>query len=290
MSLINRIKRRLSRTANLASAIDVANSRESQPVAEAPPPVAPPADPSLADASLSGWFKQETGELFEGFPILETDHVLDVGCGDGAFISFCANQGAEVTFADIDAEKIATVKSRLDTSKARGVHGLVTDANPLPLPDAYADKVVAMEVLEHVDHPPEFLQELVRVGKPGALYLISVPDPVGEQVQKHLAPPGYFEKPNHINIFDRETFERLIVEAGLVVEKRSSYGFYWTVFWAFFWTCDQDLLASPRHPLLQSWANTWELMLTMRDGPRIKKALDEAMPKSQAIIARKPLL
>ena len=141
--------------------------------------------------------------------------------------------------------------------------------------------------MEHVDSPENFLRELVRVGKPGALYLLSVPDAVSEQVQKKLAPPNHFEKPNHINVFSRQEFEKLILDSGLVIEKRAYYGFYWSIFWAFFWTCDQDL-SPPWHPLLESWAKTWELMLKMRDGPRIKKALDEAMPKSQAIIARKP--
>ncbi|MEO4048038.1 class I SAM-dependent methyltransferase [Pseudomonas sp. CAU 1711] len=251
-------------------------------------PVEPvPADFTLVDASLSGWFKEETGELLEGFPVSADDHVLDVGCGDGTFIGFCAKLGAEVTFADIDSEKIATVSSRLEQFNARGVHGLVSDADPLPLPDAYADKIIAMEVMEHVDSPSSFIHELVRVGKPGALYLLSVPDATSELVQKHLAPPGHFEKPNHINVFSRAEFEQLIVDAGLIIEKHAYYGFYWSIFWAFFWTCDQDL-SPPWHPLLESWARTWDMLLKMRDGPRIKKALDEAMPKSQAIIARKP--
>ncbi|CRO36601.1 hypothetical protein PAERUG_P12_London_17_VIM_2_11_09_04363 [Pseudomonas aeruginosa] len=37
----------------------------------------------LRDAVLSGWFNQETDELFSGFPISAEDTVLDVGCGDG---------------------------------------------------------------------------------------------------------------------------------------------------------------------------------------------------------------
>lgn len=247
----------------------------------------PPADPSLHDAYLSGWLRHETGELLEGFPIIASDVVLDVGCGDGAFSRFCAQQGADVTFADISEDKIAHVTRMLQDTPARAVRPLLTDANPLPLPDAYADKVIAMEVLEHVDEPPRFLQELLRVGKPGALYLITVPDAVSEGVQKHLAPPAHFEKPNHINVFSREEFERLVVEAGLVIERKAYYGFYWSVWWSLFWTCDQDL-SPPWHPLLQSWSDTWAKMLAMPDGPRIKKALDEAMPKSQAIIARKP--
>lgn len=242
---------------------------------------------TFEDARLSGWFSQQTGELLKGFPIRAEDSVLDVGCGDGTFINFCAQFGAEITFADIDAEKILQVEARLRQSAARALHPLVTDANPLPLPDAYASKVIAMEVMEHVDDPAQFLRELVRVGKPGALYLLSVPDAVSEGVQQELAPPTHFQKPNHINIFTREEFERLVLDSGLVIEKKATYGFYWAVWWAFFWTCDQDL-APPWHPLLENWARTWEAMLKTPDGPRIKSALDKVMPKSQAIIARKP--
>lgn len=261
-----------------------------EPASPQPEAVEPvPADFTLLDASLSGWFREETGELLEGFTISPEDHVLDVGCGEGVFIAFCARRGAEVTYADIDAVQVDAVSARLQGSNARAAHPIVSDASPLPLPDAYADKVIAMEVMEHVDNPPAFLKELVRVGKPGALYLLSVPDMVSERVQQHLAPPGHFEKPNHINVFDRETFERLVTDAGLVVERKAYYGFYWSIFWAFFWTCDQDL-SPPWHPLLESWARTWDMVLKMRDGSRIKKALDEAMPKSQAIIARKPFV
>lgn len=249
------------------------------------PPV--PHDFTLLDARLSGWFLEETGELLAGFPVLPEDHVLDVGCGDGSFIRFCANRGAEVTFVDIDAEKVREVEQLLHGSPARALHGVVSDANPLPLPDACFDKVIGMEVLEHVDDPVQFLAELVRVGKPGALYLISVPDITSETVQRKVAPPLHFQKPNHINVFTREEFACLITDSGLVLEQKAYYGFYWSMFWAMFWTCNQDL-SPPWHPLLENWARTWDALLKMPDGPRIKKALDEAMPKSQAIIARKP--
>lgn len=245
-------------------------------------------DITLVDAHLSGWFHRESQELFEGFPISAEDSVLDIGCGDGTFIRFCAEFGAEVIFADIDAEKIAGVERSLQGSRARSIIPLVTDANPLPLPDGRVDKVVAMEVLEHVEDPAQFVLELVRIGKPGAQYLITVPDAVAENVQKHLAPASYFERPNHIRVFQRDEFEKLLTDAGLIVEKRAYYGFYWSMWWFFFWTCKQDL-SPPWHPLLEAWQRTWGILLSTPDGPRIKKALDEAMPKSQAIIARKPL-
>lgn len=244
-------------------------------------------DSSLHDAYLSGWFLHETQELLEGFAIHADDTVLDVGCGDGPFVSFCAQQGAEVIFADIDAVKVAAVAEMLKGSPARAVTPLVSDANPLPLPDARASKVIAMEVLEHVDDPAQFMRELVRVGKPGAQYLITVPDPVGEGIQKHLAPDEYFQKPNHIRVFQREEFEKLVTDAGLIIEHRVHYGFYWSIWWFFFWACKQDL-SPPWHPLLENWSKTWATLLAMPDGPRIKKVLDDSMPKSQALIARKP--
>lgn len=246
-----------------------------------------PNDPTLTDAHLSGWFHRETQELFEGFPIGAEDSVLDIGCGDGTFVRFCAEFGAEVIFADIDGEKIAGVERSLHGSRARGIVPLVTDANPIPLADARVSKVVAMEVLEHVQDPAQFVRELVRVGKPGAQYLITVPDAAAENVQKQLAPSSYFEHPNHIRVFQREEFEKLLTDAGLIVEKRSYYGFYWSIWWFLFWACKQEL-SPPWHPLLESWQRTWGILLSTPDGPRIKKALDDAMPKSQAIIARKP--
>ena len=250
--------------------------------------VAPTDDTStLTDAYLSGWFRRDSGELFEGFPINAEDTVLDIGCGDGPFAQFCAERGAEVIFADIDANKVAAVTEMLKKTPARAVIPLVTNANPIPLPDARANKIIAMEVLEHVDNPAQFMSELVRVAKPGAQFLITVPDPLGESVQKKLAPDAYFEHPNHIRVFQRDEFEKLILNSGLIIERRADYGFYWSIWWFLFWACKQDL-APPWHPLLENWTRTWNMLLSMPDGPRIKKALDEAMPKSQAIIARKP--
>jgi len=264
------------------------------PAEPAPLPVVAPEDPpatpdnsTLTDAYLSGWFRRDSGELFEGFPINAEDTVLDIGCGDGPFAQFCAERGAEVIFADIDAEKVAAVEAMLKQSPARGVIPLVTDANPIPLSDARVNKIIAMEVLEHVEDPAQFMRELVRVAKPGAQFLLTVPDPLGESVQKKLAPAAYFEHPNHIRVFQREEFEQLILDAGLVIERRADYGFYWSVWWFLFWACKQDL-SPPWHPLLDSWTHTWNMLLSMPDGARIKKALDAAMPKSQAIIARKP--
>ncbi|SFH79625.1 Methyltransferase domain-containing protein [Collimonas sp. OK307] len=263
-------------------------------VPEAPATVAvPPAvaidsfHVGLRDALESGWYLHESSELYRGFVISAEDVVLDIGCGDGGNSLFCANHGAHVIVADIDAAKVESTMQRLAETPARLVQGIVGDANPLKLEDGIASKVVCMEVLEHVDDTAQFLSELVRVGKPGAHYLLSVPDPVQETLQKGLAPPWYFEKPNHIRIIQRDEFEKMVTDAGLVIERHEYFGFYWSVWWLFFWISKVDL-SNASHPLLDNWAKTWETLMDTPDGEQVRLALNNFMPKSQVIIARKP--
>lgn len=243
----------------------------------------------LVDSYLSGWLRNDTGELIEGFAITAADTVLDIGCGDGGYATFSGKHGAAVILADVDAEKIEIAQRRVLDAGARSVKTLVTDAKPLPLPDAHVSRIVAMEVLEHVDDPAQFMAELVRVAAPGALFLLTVPDELIETIQTHIAPPVYFEKPNHIRIFKRGELAQLALDAGLTIERTTQYGFYHSVWWSLYWACENQPLSPPWHPLIESWTQTWTTLLSLPDGPRIKQALDAAMPKSQVVIARKPL-
>jgi ubiquinone/menaquinone biosynthesis C-methylase UbiE len=253
----------------------------------------------LHDAVESGWFHRERGELFTGFPISSDDVVLDIGCGNGDFSRYCGEFGAHIIFSDIDPKSVRKTERLLAGSAARGITPLVSDANPLPLPDASVSKIIANEVIEHVDDASRFLQELVRVGKPSAQYLLAVPDPFQETFQHQLAPAEFFVKPQpgggrirglssgHLRTIGRDDFERLIADAGLIVERHEYVGFFWALWFTFFWICDVDV-SEPLHPLLVHWTRTWKLLLDLPDGKRVKKALDRFMPKSQIVIARKP--
>ena len=240
-------------------------------------PAAPVADKinsfelGLRDAMLSGWFNQETNELFKGFVVSADDTLLDVGCGDGGNVHFCGMRGAKIIIADIDGAKVEATRLRLGDTPARDVECHVTDCNPLPIADATATRVVSTEVLEHVDDPAQFLAELVRVGKPGALYLLSVPHPSSEDLQKDIAAPEYFQKPNHIRVISEEQFKAMVSEAGLEIISHSQYGFYWSMWMLLFWDAKVDL-TNPDHPLLNHWAETWQAVLNSPRGAQIKGA------------------
>lgn len=243
-------------------------------------------DLGLRDASMSGWFNPDTRELCPGFKICREDVVVDVGCGNGGNARFCASLGASVTLVDILPEALERAE-KLAKLEPGSVTAIQSDGNPLPLSDSFASRVISTEVLEHVDDPPTFIRELVRIGRPGCVYLLSVPDAVGEEIQKKVAPDFYFQKPNHIRIFQRDEFTKLARDAGLIVDQQAYYGFYWALYWSMFW----PLRVSghdPRHPVLDNWIKTWTAVLDSPAGPRIQELMNQVMPKSQVIIAHKP--
>ena len=242
----------------------------------------------LRESIFEGWFNNNTDEVYPGMKVSADDTVLDLGCGDGGITSFCAHRGADIVIADIDGNKLETTRQRLQATNAKSVRTLVTDANPLPLPDACMTRVICTEVIEHVDDPVAVLAELVRIGKPGAVYLISVPDASGEYLQKPVAYPNYFEKPNHIRIIERDEFRAMIESSGLVIDRHNPSSFYWAIWWSFYWVCGQTTMHGPWHPLLQAWAQAWELLLHTPNGPRLKQELDKLIAKSQIIVAHKP--
>jgi ubiquinone/menaquinone biosynthesis C-methylase UbiE len=242
-----------------------------------------------AEGEHFGLFNEQTRELVGGFAIGPEDTVVDAGCGEGYASSFASACGAAVYAVDIDAKALAAVEQRMRIRKpVRPFQTMQSDVNPLPLPDGLASRVVAQEVLEHVDDPRRFLAELVRVGRQGAQYLLSVPDPVSESVQKKLAPEAYWRKPNHLRIFQREEFANLVRDAGLIIENRLSYSFFWSMWWFLFWSVEGEVVpGAPGTPVLSYWNKTWAALMKTPNGARIKQALDETMPKNQVILARK---
>lgn len=242
----------------------------------------------LRSARLEGWFNEGNNTVYPGFTISEDDTVLDLGCGDGGIVSFCASAKADIIIADIDSTKVEATRQKLESLPAKSVRALVTDAAPLQLEDSIVSRIICTDVLEHVDDPAGVVAELVRVGKPGARYLLCVPDASAEILQKPVAAEAHYQKPNHIHIFNRDEFRLLVENAGLIVESHELNGFYWALWWFFFWVSEEKDLGNPTHPLLVSWARTWQLLLDTPKGLVLKRELDKHLAKSQVIVARKP--
>ncbi len=240
----------------------------------------------LKDSRMAGIFLHEKGQMYEGFAITSDDVVVDIGCGDGCISVFAANQKAKVIATDICPNSVEQTRAKLKKSPAREFEVHVSDSTPLPLEDNIATKIICREVLEHVDDPAAVMSELFRIGAPNASYLITVPDPLGESIQQKIAPQEYWMKPNHLRIFERDEFAQLLEQSGLDIERRDSHGFYWSMWWILFWAAGQEL-GEPEKPILSHWTSVWNELMSNPQSHHIKDALDEFMPKSQILIAKK---
>ena len=107
-------------------------------------------------------------------------------------------------------------------------------------------------------------------------------------MQRRIAPPEYWRRPNHLHIFRREDLDRLLGRAGLEIEQRTCYSFYWSMWWILFWAAQVDCpFGSGAAPVLDHWNKTWDALLKAPGGDKVKTALNEFMPKSQILLARK---
>ena len=243
----------------------------------------------LRDRTLSGWCNVATGELVDGVFVKPGMQVVDIGCGDGGYANFCAQRGADITFVDIQESKVSALEKRLKDKATGKVKGIVSECDPIPLPDGYADLVISTEVIEHVQDPAAFLSEIVRVGGPNATYVLTVPDARGENLVKTTAPPEYFEEPNHIQIFSSDDFETLVENSGLEIICHTYLSGFWSIFYLFKWATAEpgETMMDNVHPTTILWTQTWEEVLKHPKAELIREALNCALPKSQMIVARR---
>lgn len=84
--------------------------------------------------------------------------LLDIGCGDGLFLSLCKEKGIEAEGVDVSDTAVAHCA-------AQGLQATRADllSHPLPFKDGTFHTVVALDVLEHVYTPETLLAEMKRV-------------------------------------------------------------------------------------------------------------------------------
>jgi len=230
-----------------------------------------------------------------GFEIRSDDVVVDVGSGPGHDSMVAAQVGADVIAVDVDPEELARLGDRMRASEARSFRAIHwdCDAGPLPLADGTASVVIAKEVMEHLEDPGRFVAELQRIGRPGARYLICVPDPASESLMRVVAPEYYWQKPCHLHVFEHKELDGLLESAGLVVERRISTGFYWSMWWILRMAIETDYFPGhPGHtsppPILADWEKVWRALAATPHADHLAAQFDRLIPKSQIVMARKP--
>lgn len=156
--------------------------------------------PTVAKSMDRHWWFTGRREIFRAALRKLTDMqdglVLDVGCGTGSAYPLLKEFG---TVIGVDNNHRA-----IEFAKQRGYKKVIIgDACDLPLDNEQFDLVVALDLIEHLSDEKTFIDELVRVLKPGGvLFVTTAAIPVLWS--------GLDELSHHVRRYTRETFTQAL--------------------------------------------------------------------------------
>lgn len=131
----------------------------------------------------------------------ECQNVLEVGCGQGAFVQRLSNELGK------KAEGIELNPSAVNYARSKGIAVLHRDLFEFAQENKEKyDAVCSFQVLEHVAQPKEFLSSLLELVKPNGKLIIGVPN--GDSFVK-FSDAVLNQPPHHMTWWYKETFSQL---------------------------------------------------------------------------------
>jgi len=137
--------------------------------------------------------------------------VADVGCGGGALLDHLRGV----------AGTLLAIEPAVPWSESLGQRGYRWYAGAAQAAEQWAgrvDVVLSTQVIEHVDEPRQFLQDIGRLLAPGGVAVVTTPN--RRDILMELLPatfPQFFYRVQHRWAFDAASLGRCAYEAGLAV-------------------------------------------------------------------------
>jgi len=161
--------------------------------------------------------------------------VLNLGSGPFLELSELPTQRKRFTLCDIDPRALALAQ-RIHGTALVAVDTVAADA-PLPYPDGYFDAVVSMDVVEHVPSPLPWVENALRVLKPGGLLFLTTPNYAsyslraleGTVLEVIARRQGFSRKHLHPSKLDPHKLAALLARAGAREAEIKPISFGWAL-------------------------------------------------------------
>lgn len=133
--------------------------------------------------------------------------LLDVGCGNGEFLTLARLAGWDVVGVDFDPSAVKVARSR-GIDVRQGSVGVID-----PAKESF-DGVTLSHVIEHVHDPLAVLRQCHALLKPGGWIWIETPNIDAQGHARYGANWRGLEPPRHLVLFSRDSLFRTLVQAG----------------------------------------------------------------------------
>lgn len=133
--------------------------------------------------------------------------LLDIGCGNGAFLARAADMGWQVQGCEIDPKAVAACCSI-------GIDVLEGDAFHPSLTEQSFDAITMSHVIEHVHNQPALLQRAYDLLHPGGWLWLALPNP--RSIGLHVFDPAWhaLHPPYHLSIPSSRILVKWLWHAG----------------------------------------------------------------------------
>jgi len=142
------------------------------------------------------------------------ERILDIGCGEGYQMSYIVERGTQVIGLDLSVERLKQAKNRVRNSDL-----VCASSERLPFKSQIFDKVMCLELLEHLNEPRKTILETESVLKERGTLVVSVPykqDIVATQcIHCGKLTPLW----GHLHSFDERKLDRLLPSNFVTVKR-----------------------------------------------------------------------
>lgn len=146
----------------------------------------------------------------------EGKQLLDLGCGNGAFLLRARSAGWDVFGVDFDSKAVEAAHSQGLDVRTGGVETLDPSIEQF-------DVITLAHVIEHVHHPVAVLQACYKLLKPGGFLWIETPNIASEGHRLFGSAWRGLEPPRHLVLFTLESMRNALSTAGFAEIKVQPY-------------------------------------------------------------------
>ena len=148
--------------------------------------------------------------------------ILDVGGGDGLFLSLLREQRGFTRLSLLDVSPVAVEKAR-----SKGLEAQVVDiTKPFPFPDRSFGTACALDVLEHLYDPGATLKEMARVAE-WVVFVVPNFHYWKDRFKMLIGQVPFQCKPKrgHVHWFNHSNLQAMLAEHGLQIDSFVCGGF-----------------------------------------------------------------